>query len=92
MLCTFTTRGEKTLIVRSDDIRAIEDYAEGESRLVYMIGNDTQNAFITGAASENRDRILQEELDQIGTVELHRFKTQQLLQAQPQPRGKQAAR
>jgi hypothetical protein len=88
MLCTFTTETGH-LIVRSDDIRSIEDWQSG-ARLVYMIGTERQIEHVTGTASENRDRILQEELDQIGTVEAHRYRTQQLLQAQPVPRGRQA--
>jgi hypothetical protein len=90
MLCTFTTEGGDTLIIRSDDIRAIEDGAPNTSLLVCMLGDKIETRGIQGTARENRDRILQEEVDQVGTVELHRFKTQQLLQAQPQPRGKQA--
>jgi hypothetical protein len=88
MLCTFTTEGG-SLIVRSDDIRRIEDHREGGAFLAWMEGTERITTHIRGTATENRDRILQEELDQVGTVELHRFKTQQLLQAQPQPRGKQ---
>jgi hypothetical protein len=89
MLCTFTTE-HGALIVRSDDIKAIEDYDEGPTRLVYLLGAELITVPIEGTAIENRNRILQEELDQVGTVELHRYKTQQLLQAQPTPRGKQA--
>lgn len=93
MLCTFTTRGEKTLIVRSDDIRAIEDYTEDQSRLVYMVGNDAQSTFILGTAAENAARIQQEELDLIARVEAHRQATQRQLQSgypvPPVQRGKQ---
>lgn len=93
MLCTFTTRGYKTLVVRSDDIRAIEDYAENESRLIYMVGNDAQSMFIFGTATENRDRIQQEELDLIARVEAHRYETQRRLSegypVPPVTRGKQ---
>jgi hypothetical protein len=90
MLCTFTTK-EGTLIVRSDDIKRIADQ-ETHTLLAWLEGELICTARITGTAAENRDRILQEELDQIGTVELHRYRTQQLLQAQPQPRGRQGGR
>jgi hypothetical protein len=93
MLCTFTTRGEKTLIVRSDDIRAIEDYAGNESRLVYMVGNDSMSTFVQGTATENAVRIQQEELDLIARVEEHRRQLQQRMAegypAVPVQRGKQ---
>lgn len=55
-----------------------------------MDGSSLAVFTIQGTAAENRDRILQEELDQIGVVELHRYRTQQLLQAQPTPRGRQS--
>jgi hypothetical protein len=93
MLCTFTTRGEKTLIVRSDDIRAIEDYGDGLSRLVYLVGNDTLSTFILGTATENAARIQQEELDLIARAEEHRRQLQQRMAegypAVPVQRGKQ---
>lgn len=94
MLCTFTTIEGKTLIIRSDDIRVIEDRipSNGESFLMWTIGDLHHDRVIQGTASENRDRLLQQELDQIGAVELHRYKTQQLLQAQPTPRGRKATR
>jgi hypothetical protein len=89
MLCTFITE-HGTLVVRSDDIRVIENAGPEQCRLIFMIGTDATARTIEGTASENRDRILQEELDQIGVVELHRYRTQQLLQAQPTPRGRQS--
>lgn len=89
MLCTFTTKDGSSLVVRSDDIRTIVDTPSG-TQVGYMDGSSLAVFTIQGTAAENRDRILQEELDQIGVVELHRFKTQQLLQAQPTPRGRQS--
>jgi hypothetical protein len=90
MLCTFTTE-HGTLIIRSDDIRAIEDSISPPGCiLTWQIGTVIDSRLILGTASENRERILQEELDQVGTVELHRYRTQQLIQAQPAPRGKHA--
>jgi hypothetical protein len=95
MLCTFTTSEGKTLVIRSDDIRVIEDRvpSNGEGFLVWMIGDERQDRVIRGTAAENRDRILQEELDQIGHVEAHRFNVQKQLQAgypvPPIKRGRQ---
>ncbi len=88
MLCTFTTK-DGDLVIRSDDIRVIKDTPTG-AILVAVIGTESCTNDILGTAAENRDRILQEELDQIGVVETHRYRTQMLLQAQPTPRGRQA--
>jgi hypothetical protein len=88
MLCTFTTE-HGALIVRSDDIREIADYGDG-ARLAYMVGDEAFRATIIGTATENAARIAQDEFDLMARVETHRYKTQQLLQAQPTPRGRQA--
>ncbi len=88
MLCTFTIKTGGSLVIRSDDIRAIIDEPGGAS-MAFMAGDAITSYEITGTAAENRDRILQEELDQIGVVETHRYRTQMLLQAQPTPRGRQ---
>jgi hypothetical protein len=90
MLCTFTTETGDGLIVRSDDIRALEDGRTDCAELTWLIGDTIVIRTVKGTAKENHSRILQEELDQIGTVELHRYRTQQLLAAQPTPRGRQA--
>lgn len=79
MLCTFTTE-QGTLIVRSDDIRRLED--DGPStQLVWMEGELRCEQWILGTAAENAARIQQEELDMIGRVEAHRYQVQQQLQA-----------
>lgn len=89
MLCTFTTKDGSSLVVRSDDIRTLVDAPDG-TQFGYMDGSGLAVFTVQGTAAENRDRILQEELDQIGMVEAHRYRTQMLLQAQPTPRGRQA--
>jgi hypothetical protein len=76
MLCTFTTKDGKTLIVRSDDIRVIEDAGDDESLLIWMIGDQVQDKFIQGTARENAERIQQEELDLIARIEEHRQQLQ----------------
>ena len=92
MLCTFTTN-TGGLIIRSDDIRVIEDAGPGQSRLIFMEGDDRLMRIIFGTAVENRDRIQQEELDLIARVEVHRYETQKrLAEGYPVPpvaRGKQ---
>ncbi len=93
MLCTFTT-GNGLLIIRSDDIRMIEDGATGTAELIWKIGDENTSRTITGTAAENRDRIQHEELELIARVEAHRYETQKQLQAgypvPPVQRGKQA--
>lgn len=100
MLCTFTTE-KGNLIVRSDDIRSIEDLGNGECHLTWAIGAEWFHREITGTALENRDRIQQEELDLIDRVNQHHLQAQQqaaMLQqmaANMQPkvaRGKQASK
>lgn len=99
MLCTFTTE-TGALIVRSDDIRIIQDDPAG-TILVCMIGESAHTETVQGTAIENRDRIQQEELDLIDRVNQHHLQAQQqaaMLQqmaAQMQPkvaRGKQATK
>mgnify|MGYP001586362497 FL=1 len=91
MLCTFTTEGGR-LVIRSDDIRIIEDVAAGTA-LTWAVGDDVYHSAIAGTATENRDRIQQEELDMIARVEAHRYETQRrLAEGYPVPpvaRGKQ---
>ena len=77
MLCTFTT-DYGALVVRSDDIRAIEDRPNG-TILVWMVGSDFNDRMIIGTAAENRGRIQREELDLIAQVEAHRYETQRRL-------------
>lgn len=93
MLCTFTTE-TGILIVRSDDIRILEDkVSDGGAVLVFMVGDGIHSRAIHGTARENADRIQQEELDLIARVEGHRYETQKQLQAgypvPPVKRGKQ---
>jgi hypothetical protein len=104
MLCTFTTRGGKSLIIRSDDIRALIDEPEGTTTLTFVVGEVVTTYEVTGTAAENRDRIQQEELDLIERVNQHHLRAQQQAQqlqqmaaqlaAQPPKvaRGKQATK
>lgn len=92
MLCTFTTK-DGTLIIRSDDIRAIEDGADGTACLAWLSGDQIEVRTILGSAAENAARIQQEELDTISRVEEHHHVAQRRLQAghpaRPIQRGKQ---
>lgn len=92
MLCTFTTAQGETLVVRSDDIRMILDINDGDSALVWLIGETTNERRITGTALENMARIQQEELDLVARVEGHRQMLAARMQAgypaQPVKRGK----
>lgn len=92
MLCTFTTK-DGTLIIRSDDIREICDDPKDGTYLRWEAGGALHLATISGTASENRDRIQQEELDLIARIEDHRQQLQQRMQAGypavPVQRGKQ---
>ena len=76
MLCTFTTEFGQTLIIRSDDIRVIQDADNGISILTWMIGDAHHDQHIRGTARANADRIQQEELDLIARIEAHRQQLQ----------------
>lgn len=99
MLCTFTIKAGN-LVVRSDDIRQIEDLSPIEhansglegawSLLRWVIGDEIYKIVVKGTAAENRDRLSQDELDLMARIETHRYQVQMLLQAQPTPRGRQA--
>lgn len=92
MLCTFTTE-DGGLIVRSEDIRVLEDAGKERSRLIFTVGDDSLMRIITGTAVENRDRIQQEELDLIARIESHRQQLQRRMAegypAVPVQRGRQ---
>lgn len=102
MLCTFTTLSGGALIVRSDDIRLIEDvidlvHLENETAvLVWMVGDQHRTRDIAGTARDNMRRIQQEELDLIAHVNEHQQQVQKRLAegypAVPVGRGKQAAK
>lgn len=80
MLCTFTTE-IGSLVVSSEDIKAIEDKISDAATciLAWMTGDVLQTRNVKGTARENRDRIQQEELDLIARVEAHRYETQRRL-------------
>lgn len=75
MLCTFTTE-TGNLIIRSDDIRVIQDGVHGTTVRWDVCGTE-RSAIVTGTAIENRDRIQQEELDLIDRVNQHHLQAQQ---------------
>ncbi len=86
MLCTFTIKSDhddepRTLVIRTEDIRAILDTSGGNASLVYLMGDDPQQTFITGTARENKDRLQREELDTIATMYAHQQQQQQRVQA-----------
>lgn len=92
MLCTFTISDDRTLVVRSDDIKSIQDHAAGGCRVIWLAGSELHTHIVQGTAIENRDRIQQEELDLISRVNEHHQRQQQRMQqgypAIPVPRGK----
>lgn len=92
MLCTFTTE-TGDLIVRSDDIRAIEDRSDGTFVAWSIGGENIKVARIVGTALENAARIQQDELDMFGRIEEHRQQLQRRIAegypAVPVQRGKQ---
>jgi hypothetical protein len=78
MLSTFTT-SDGTLIIRTQDIRRIEDAPE-ETTLAYWEEGHMVYRPIQGTARENLDRLKQEELDEIAAATARQL----ALQAQQQ--------
>lgn len=79
MLSTFTTE-HGTLIIRTQDIRRIED-TEGEGcRLAWNEEDGSHFAKIEGTAQENLDRLKAEELDAIAQAEARQLAAQQAQQ------------
>lgn len=77
MLCTFTTKQGDTLVIRSDDIRVLQDTREGDTALLlFVIGDAVHDRIILGTARANAERIQQEELDLIARIEEHRAQLQ----------------
>lgn len=91
MLCTFET-ATGSVIVQSEDIKAIEDRAVGQCQLIWSVGTEIFDRRVLGTALDNMARIQQEELDLVSRVEMHRMALQQRYQAglpnPPVKRGK----
>lgn len=62
MFCTFTTRGGRSLIIRTEDIRQLSDQEDGGCSVTWLVGNDARFATVQGTAHENLDRLRAEEL------------------------------
>lgn len=88
MLCTFIADStgssaiepERILVIRSEDIRQIEDQPSGETLLLWQCGAEIHSAFVTGTATENTQRLLQEELDAMSRIAAHQQATQARVQ------------
>ncbi len=93
MLCTFTKLNGGTLVIRSEDIKSIDDRESDGSQLVWLTGTEVCSQRIEGTARENMERLQREELETIARVESYQRETQARMQqgypAIPVPRGKQ---
>lgn len=88
MLSTFTTE-HGALIIRTQDIRAIED-KEGRCIVVWVIeGADivVQTRRIEGTAAENYARLQAEELELIGAAHERQVRAERGYPMLPVPRG-----
>lgn len=88
MLSTFTTNGGRRLIIRSEDVRRLEDQQGGGCLLVWVEGAENASTLITGTADENLVRLRTEELDAVEAAERMRRRLQNGYPATPVPRGK----
>lgn len=60
MLVKFIKKSGKSIYVRAEDIRIIDDQEE-KTRLAWLVGNDVSECFIQGTADENYARLSEEE-------------------------------
>lgn len=93
MLSTFKT-SNGVLIIRSEDIKAIEDDDEAKDcTLTYLIGSEVHERVLVGTALENLAHIQREELDGIDRVASYQEAQQRRqmagMPAVPVMRGKQ---
>lgn len=90
MLSTFTTK-DGLLVIRSEDLRRIEDRAHG-CAITYLVGDEPISGVVLGTAQENLDRITADEARQLAAYTEMQARTQQGLPALPVVRGGRVAR
>lgn len=92
MLCTFTVTPDRSMVIRSEDIRGIVDMDNQETRLTWIVGDDIHQATIQGTARENMARLQQEEIDAVLRINAYRQHIEQgnapPIPASMRPRGK----
>lgn len=86
MLITFTTE-HGTLVIRSEDLRRLEDGPEG-CTLGWVEESMRQYAPVLGTAMENHDRIVRDEARAIAAYEDLQQRARQGLPALPVVRGR----
>ena len=92
MLATFTTK-EGLLVIRSEDLRRIQDRADGHPCIAAWIeGDEVLTMSILGTAQENLDRIVTAEAQQFAAYAEMQARSQQGLPALPIARGGKVAR
>jgi hypothetical protein len=87
MFSTFTKLDDKTLIIRSIDLRRLEDTDHG-TLLVFEECGGAQELLIQGSAAENLQRLAKEELDAALQVDAIRQKQAQGYPVPPIVRGR----
>lgn len=87
MLITFTTEHGQ-LVIRSEDLRRIEDRAREGCRIAWVEGDELMISGILGTAQENHDRIVMEEARAIAAYEDMQQRSRQGLPALPVSRGR----
>ena len=85
MLATFTTK-EGLLVIRSEDLRRIEDMSNG-CAITYLIGDESIARPVLGTAQENLNRITADEARQLAAYAEMQARSQQGLPALPIVRG-----
>lgn len=88
MFSTFTTRGGKTLIIRGQDLRSLEDTSDGCVLVWEPSAGQLMNRAIEGTAAENLARLQAEELEAIDRVQRAQQRQQDGRPLVPVPRGR----
>lgn len=81
----------RELIVRSEDIREIEDTPEGYARVLYVIEGEVHSQMVVGTARANLERLRTEELQALEQVQRVQQRQASGLPALPVPRGRSHA-
>ena len=87
MFSTFTMEGDRTLIIRTENLQRIEDTSDG-CKVSWMEGDDIIRSRVLGTAAENYSRLQTEELRLIEAASQRQRRYDAALPLSPIPRGR----
>lgn len=89
MFSTFTKHDDRALLVRTQDLRFIEDVAGGDTEIGYEVAGVLHTQSIQGTATENLERLRAEELAAMAFAQRLQQREQSGLPLLPIKRGRQ---